>query len=150
MKKNKLPAVSGVALAITAASLVSGCSSSGGHHPESAATVDLVKCSGVNQCKGHNDCKTSANQCAGHAVCKGHGFVLMPAKACSDVGGKPDSAVHHSVSKADLIHCHGVNVCKGHNDCKTANNACAGHAVCKGQGFVATTKKSCSDIGGKS
>jgi hypothetical protein len=50
---------------------------------------------------------------------------------------------------ADLAHCYGVNKCKGHNDCKTAENACAGHAVCKGHGFVATSVKACADIGGK-
>ena len=37
----------------------------------------------------------------------------------------------------DLIHCFEVNKCKGHNDCGTDNNSCAGHAECKGQGFVA-------------
>ncbi len=40
------------------------------------------------------------------------------------------------------VHCYGVNVCKGHNDCKTASNAC------KGQGFVSVSEKACADIGG--
>jgi hypothetical protein len=39
-------------------------------------------------------------------------------------------------------------VCKGHNDCKTAENACKGQAVCKGHGFVALSAKTCEDIGG--
>jgi hypothetical protein len=39
-------------------------------------------------------------------------------------------------------------VCKGHNDCKTADNACAGHASCKGTGFVAMPSKACADVGG--
>jgi len=54
----------------------------------SVNTADLTHCFDVNQCKGHNDCKTAENACAGHASCKGHGFVDMPAKACTDVGGK--------------------------------------------------------------
>ncbi len=144
---NTLPKISGAALALTAAGLLNGCATAG-NTAQSGGSVDLVKCSGVNQCSGHNDCKTANNACAGHAKCKGQGYVLMPAKACGDVGGKVTSKGVESVSKADLIHCSGVNQCKGHNDCKTANNSCAGHASCKGSGFVATTAKSCGDIGG--
>ncbi len=143
--KTKIKNISGAALAITAASLVSACATA---NKTDAGSVDLVQCSGVNKCNGHNDYKTANNACAGHASCKGQGYVLMPAKACEDVGGSAGSKVEKSVSTADLTHCSGVNICKGHNDCKTANNACAGHASCKGQGFVATTAKSCDDIGG--
>lgn len=145
-----LPKLSGVALALAAASLLSGCASNGSNSEATAETIDLVQCSGVNKCNGHNDCKTAKNACAGHAACKGQGFVMMPEKACGDVGGTATSVSNKMVSKTDLTHCSGVNVCKGHNDCKTANNACAGHAACKGQGFVLTTKKSCDDIGGAS
>ncbi|MCP5305500.1 MAG: hypothetical protein H6953_08630 [Chromatiaceae bacterium] len=52
------------------------------------AKADLSQCHGVNACAGHNDCKTAKNACASHASCKGTGFVLMPSKACKDVGGK--------------------------------------------------------------
>ena len=142
-----LPKLSGIALAISAASLLSGCATTE-TKTTSVSNVDLVKCSGVNKCKGHNDCKTASNACGGHASCKGHGFVMMPAKACEDVGGTNSGATAKTVSKADLIHCSGVNKCGGHNDCKTATNACAGHASCKGKGFVNTTSKSCGDLGG--
>lgn len=144
--KKTLPKLSGVALAISAASLLSACATA---ETKPTASIDLVQCSGVNKCNGHNDCKTASNNCAGHASCKGQGFVLMPAKACADVGGSVSSnSAAKTISKTDLIHCSGVNKCSGHNDCKTATNACAGHASCKGQGFVATTTKSCADIGG--
>lgn len=154
--KKTLPKLSGVALALTAASLVSGCASTANTAQSVAkkvtntATVDLVHCSGVNKCKGHNDCKTASNACGGHASCEGKGYVFMPEKACNDVGGSVTPGGHHTVSKAELIQCSGANICKGHNDCKTASNACAGHAKCKGAGFVNTTKKSCDDIGGTS
>lgn len=49
----------------------------------------------------------------------------------------------------DAVHCYGVNVCKGHNDCGSANNACAGQASCNGQGFVGMPAKACADVGGK-
>jgi len=54
-----------------------------------------------------------------------------------------------SSSKVDLVECHGVNVCGGHNDCKTSSNACASHASCKGTGWVAMPAKACADVGGK-
>lgn len=46
------------------------------------------------------------------------------------------------------VHCYGVNKCKGHNDCKTANNACKGMASCKGQGYVKMSASACDAIGG--
>ena len=102
----------------------------------------------MNTCKGHNDCGTASNDCGGQASCKGTGFVAMPVKACGDIGGTVKDEWRGEVTTADLVHCNGVNICKGHNDCGTANNDCAGHASCKGTGFVATTAKSCADVGG--
>ena len=54
-----------------------------------------------------------------------------------------------SSDQTDLVHCYGVNACGGHNDCKTAENACAGKASCKGHGFVAMPSKACGDVGGE-
>jgi len=54
-----------------------------------------------------------------------------------------------SGATAAKVHCVGVNACKGKSDCKTATNACKGHNNCKGHGFVAMTKKTCEQIGGK-
>lgn len=51
---------------------------------------ELIQCYDVNVCQGHNDCSTDNNNCKGHAKCKGAGFVNMPAKACTDIGGKQD------------------------------------------------------------
>ncbi len=144
--------LSGITLAMSAAGIL-GCSNVSNQHAASSTasstTTDLAHCYNVNVCKGHNDCKTAENACTGQATCKGHGFVAMPTKACVDVGGKVQDDWRGKVNKTDLVHCYNVNVCKGHNDCKTAENACAGQATCKGHGFVATTKKSCNDIGGK-
>jgi hypothetical protein len=140
--------LSGIVVAMSAAGLI-GCAGQDQAATAAATTTDLAHCYNVNACKGHNDCKTAENACAGHATCKGHGFVAMPTKACGDVGGNVQDDWRGTVSTAELVHCYGVNACKGHNDCKTAENACAGHATCKGHGFVATTAKSCADIGGK-
>ena len=146
MGNKTFPKKTGIALAIAAAGLMSGCATT---TTSSANTTDLVHCYGVNKCGGHNDCGTAENSCAGKASCKGHGFVAMPSKACGDVGGSIKDDWKGSVAKKDLVHCYGVNKCGGHNDCGTADNACAGKASCKGQGFVSTTAKSCDDIGGK-
>jgi hypothetical protein len=140
----------GLALALAVAALASCANNqSSSKTVVQNNTTDLIHCYDVNQCKGHNDCKTAENACAGHATCKGHGFVGMPTKACNDIGGKVSDEYKGNVKTADLIHCFDVNQCKGHNDCKTAENACAGHAACKGHGFVAMPAKSCTDVGGK-
>lgn len=140
----------GISMAVAAAALVAGCSIND-EQPETAAltTTDLVHCYDINICKGHNDCKTADNACAGTASCQGTGFVAMPSKSCKDVGGAIKDKWVGEVNTADLVHCSGVNVCKGHNDCKTAENACAGQASCKGTGFVMSSAKVCGDIGGK-
>jgi hypothetical protein len=149
--------IGGASLAMAAASLM-GCVATADTTSTSSAaskaevvtnTIDLVHCYGVNQCKGHNDCKTADNACKGLAACKGNGFVAMPTKACADVGGETKDDWVGKTTKVDLVHCYGVNICKGHNDCKTATNACKGQASCQGQGFVGTSAKSCTDIGGK-
>ncbi|MGI9295738.1 MAG: BufA2 family periplasmic bufferin-type metallophore [Pseudomonadales bacterium] len=153
MKIQPIARLSGVSLALAAAGLV-GCSTIENEAPATAAatvagSTDLVHCYGVNQCNGHNDCKTAGNSCKGQAACNGQGFVAMPAAACENVGGNTQDNWRGSIATADLVHCHGVNKCNGHNDCKTAENSCKGQASCKGHGFVTTSAKSCADIGGK-
>ncbi|MBB1270032.1 hypothetical protein [Shewanella sp. SR44-3] len=149
MNKKAQGTLTGAALAMAMASM-SGYATAGetGTAP-AAGNADLVHCYGVNVCKGHNDCKTADNACGGQASCKGTGFVAMPSKSCADVGGETKDDWVGSIAQADLVHCYGVNVCKGHNDCKTADNACGGQASCKGTGFVAAPAKACGDIGGK-
>ncbi len=52
------------------------------------------------------------------------------------------AASHHAVK------CMGVNACKGHSSCKTADNSCKGQNSCKGKGVVAMTKSQCDQVGG--
>jgi uncharacterized membrane protein len=42
------------------------------------------------------------------------------------------------------IKCEGVNSCKGHGDCKTAQNDCKGHNGCKGKGFKMMSAEECA------
>jgi hypothetical protein len=50
-----------------------------------------------------------------------------------------------STASADdaKVKCAGVNSCKGHSACKSANNACKGQNSCKGKGFVEMTHADC-------
>lgn len=77
------------------------------------------------------------------------GCAAKPAASTSAAPGTPGADAGGGASTADLVHCYGVNTCKGHNDCKTAENACAGEAECKTHGFVATSEKACGDLGGE-
>lgn len=52
-------------------------------------------------------------------------------------------------AESGMIHCTGVNACKGKSDCKTADNACKGMNSCKGKGFIAMSDKECAKKGGK-
>ena len=147
MQSQTLGRCSGAALAMIAAGLASHSSPT--FAKTAAASVDLVHCSGINVCKGHNDCKTATNACKGLGSCKGQGFVAVPAAACANAGGEViDAGMSVAVDSSSFVHCMGANVCKGHNDCKTAHNACKGQGSCKGQGFIAIPKKACGDIGG--
>jgi hypothetical protein len=151
MNTQNLTRFSGAALALLAAGLASYAvpGQSKVKDAVAAGNVDLVHCSGVNVCKGHNDSSTASNECKGQGSCKGQGFVAAPAAACDSIGGTViDKGQSMSVASSGFVHCMGVNVCKGHNDCKTATNACKGHGECKGQGFVALPAAACSNIGG--
>jgi len=142
--------LTGMALAVAAAGLI-GCESSGSSSAAATASNSsgLVHCYGVNACNGHSDCKTASNAFKGQGACKGQGFVALPSKAFSDVGGERRDDWRGSIASPDLSLCYGVNICGGHNDCKTAGNACNGQAGCKGQGFVTAPAKACADIGDK-
>ncbi len=47
-----------------------------------------------------------------------------------------------------LVHCYGVNTCKGTSDCKSGNHDCKGMNDCKGQGFKALSTGACKKAGG--
>lgn len=151
MKQHTKAKFHGAAVALAVAGLM-GCTSASAENSstKTAASnaVEMGHCYGVNKCNGHNDCKTAENACKGQAACKGQGFVAMSTQTCGDVGGTVKDDWRGAVNTAELTHCYNVNVCKGHNDCKTADNACKGQAVCKGHGFVALSATTCDDIGG--
>lgn len=51
---------------------------------------------------------------------------------------------------AKVVHCGGINECKGKGACAGADNACKSENSCKGKGYLETkTEKECLDKGGK-
>ena len=78
----------------------------------------------------------------------GIALAIAAAGLMAGCAGNQTGPATASANSTDLVHCYGVNKCGGHNDCKSADNACAGKASCKGTGFVAMPSKACADIGG--
>lgn len=76
---------SALALAAAAAALFSLGATPAAH----AADDGMVKCSGINSCKGSSECKTAKSECKGHNSCKGQGWVSKKTAAeCTQAGGK--------------------------------------------------------------
>jgi len=53
-----------------------------------------------------------------------------------------------AAKNSTVVHCYGVNSCKGTSDCKSGNHDCKGQNECKGQGFKALSVKACKAAGG--
>jgi hypothetical protein len=80
----KLNGISGTTLAAAAAVLVL---SNVAAPVATAASNYKVKCFGINACKGHGSCKSTANACKGENACKGKGWVLLSKSQCTAKGG---------------------------------------------------------------
>jgi len=50
--------------------------------------TDVVKCGGVNECKGHGACAGADNACKAQNECKGQGFEELTRDECEKKGGK--------------------------------------------------------------
>ncbi|HEY7723904.1 MAG TPA: hypothetical protein VH880_01130 [Anaeromyxobacteraceae bacterium] len=51
---------------------------------------------------------------------------------------------------AKVVHCGGINSCKGQGSCAGADNSCKAQNSCKGMGWIETkSEKECKDKGGK-
>ena len=88
--------LTGMALASAAATIVlAGCggSESKDAKMEKAAApeapkVAMIKCSGINSCKGTSACATATTSCAGQNSCKGQGWIKATKAECDAKGGK--------------------------------------------------------------
>jgi len=77
----------GLLIAAAAATLVMG-----GHVAARAsdpAGGDMVRCAGINECKGKGACAGAENACKSQNQCKGHGYVEVgSAEECQKQGGR--------------------------------------------------------------
>ena len=81
------PLGKGVTIATAVASMVLAGSVTA--MAQDKAKMDMVKCAGLNDCKGKGACKSAMNDCKGKNACKGKGFMeTKTAKECGDKGGK--------------------------------------------------------------
>ena len=80
---------------------------------------------------------------------KGTRGVLIESAAASLILGGAVLARADQKSGGDMIHCAGVNACKGQGSCAGAGNSCAGQNSCKGKGVVDLSKDECAKKGGK-
>lgn len=55
-----------------------------------------------------------------------------------------------SMKAPKMIHCFGVNKCKGFGSCSGQGHSCAGMNSCKGQSWLPMPKKSCQALAGGS
>jgi uncharacterized membrane protein len=79
-------ATKGILIATAAATLfASGAITA---RAEEKAGGDKVKCTGINECKGHGACAGAGNSCSGQNSCKGKGVLMVPKAECEQKGGK--------------------------------------------------------------
>jgi hypothetical protein len=90
MKRPSLPS----SLAISAAALfLAGCNkgaaAEGAKSADSASGTEVVKCLGVNECKGQGACGVPGGHvCAGQNECKGKGWIQASEADCTSKGGR--------------------------------------------------------------
>ncbi len=64
-------------------------------------------------------------------------------------GMSATTAVADEKTSEKMGKCYGINSCKGHSACQTADGACAGTNSCKGKGWLTATAADCETKGGK-
>lgn len=84
------PVGKGITLATAVASMVLAGTVTSMAQDKDKAKTDVIKCAGLNDCKGKGACKAAGmNDCKGKNACKGKGFVeTKTTKECDDKGGK--------------------------------------------------------------
>jgi hypothetical protein len=102
-----------------------------------------------------NDSQSGARHweiCLMSITLKGAGFAsaaaLFALSTLASAAPAPAGSSGAAISGTDMVHCYGVNSCKGSADCKTTQHECKGHNSCKGHGFKAMKADQCLSKGG--
>ena len=77
------------------------------------------------------------------------GVLIASAAASLILGGAVLARADDQKTGGEMVHCAGVNACKGQAACSGAGNSCAGQNSCKGKGWIETSKDECVKKGGK-
>ena len=75
--------------------------------------------------------------------------VLIATAAAGLILGNAVLARADEKAGGEMVHCAGINACKGQGECAGAGHSCGGKNACKGQGWVETSKAECTKKGGK-
>jgi hypothetical protein len=78
-------AVAGLFAAGVACKKESSTSNSGS---AASSSGEMVKCQGVNECKGKGACGGADHTCAGQNECKGKGWIKISQAECEEKGGE--------------------------------------------------------------
>ena len=74
---------------------------------------------------------------------------VVAAAVCSMFAAGTAQAGEKAKDAPKVVHCGGINACKGQGSCAGADNACKAQNTCKGHGWVETkSAKECTDKGG--
>ncbi|WP_374527803.1 hypothetical protein [Novosphingobium sp.] len=73
---------------------------------------------------------------------------MFALSALAHAAPPPAGSTGAAVASTDMVHCYGVNSCKGTADCKTTQHDCKGMNECKGHGFKALSAGTCLSKGG--
>lgn len=77
------------------------------------------------------------------------GMVIATAAAGLILAGAVGARAEEEKAGDELVHCAGVNACKGKGICAGPESECAGVNACKGKGVIATSAEECKRKGGK-
>jgi uncharacterized membrane protein len=77
------------------------------------------------------------------------GIVIASAAAGLVLSGAVLARADTQKTGGDMVHCAGVNACKGQGECSGSGHGCGGKNACKGQGWVEMGKDQCLKQGGK-
>ncbi|MEC4673897.1 MAG: hypothetical protein VST68_06885 [Nitrospirota bacterium] len=76
--------------------IAAGCAHSHGSSGDGMYGEQMAKgqCHGVNDCKGHGECKGGGHSCEGKNDCKGKGWMSMSKADCDTKGGTYVAKAH--------------------------------------------------------
>ena len=73
---------------------------------------------------------------------------IFAISSLANAASSPTGSTGAAVNARDMVHCYGVNGCKGRSDCKTTAHECKGMNSCRNEGFKNLAAGTCLRRGG--